>query len=79
MDETAIVKRIIKAYLYFKGEASTSMICNHIEKTGYGLRKTYSTRYLSANIRKWSSNGKSGSWFRVTFEQRGRERWWRLE
>lgn len=74
-----IVKRIIKTYLHFKGEASTKMICNHIQSTGYGLRNTYTPRNLTRKMKLWRHNGKSGSWFNVVFTEKNRETWWRLE
>lgn len=78
MDEEAIVKRIIKDYLYFKGEASTRMIINHIEKVGFGLRKGLTVAGLSKKMRIWSQQGKSNSWFQVTYTKKHKERWWRL-
>jgi len=78
VDEEAILKRIIKCYLHFKGEATTKMIVLHIEEMGYGLRKQLSTEYVTRQIRTWSRNNK-GSWFNVRGEQRDRTTWWRLE
>jgi len=77
-DEDAIVKRIIKAYLTFKGEASTKMIVEHINTVGYGLRKPVSGNSLPQKMRLWSQNGKSNTWFRVEYEVRNRQKWWRL-
>ena len=74
------VKRIIKTYLHFKGEASTSMIANHLIEVDYGLRKYYSPRSLTTKMRFWSNNSKSGGWFRVIpFKKDDRKTWWRLE
>lgn len=73
------VKRIIKTYLHFKGEASTDMIVEHLINTDYGLRKTYSARSLSSKMRVWSMNSKSGGWFKViSFKKNDRKTWWRI-
>jgi len=72
------VKRIIKSYLYFKGEASTDMIAQHLTDVDYGLRKTYSTRSLSNKMRVWSRNSKSGGWFRVASKRENHKTWWRI-
>ena len=73
------VKRIIKSYLHFKGEASTDMIAQHLTDVNYGLRKNYPTRSLSNKMRVWSRNSKSGGWFRViSFKKDDRKTWWRL-
>ena len=72
------VKRIVKAYLYFKGEASTEMILNHILEVGYGIRKSYTKRGLSSKIAHWNKISKSGEWFKVEPFTRNRKRWWRL-
>lgn len=74
-----IVKRIIKSYLHFKGEATTRMICNHINETNYGLRKTYTPYNLTRFMKLWRHGGKSGSWFNVEFIEKNRETWWRLK
>jgi len=79
VDEDAIIKRIVKTYLDFQGEASTNMIIQYIEHTGFGLRKPITSSGLSKKLRIWSHTGKSGSWFRVTFETRNNQRWWRLK
>ena len=73
------VKRVIKAYLYFRGEASTEMLLNHIREVGYGIKKEYTPRALSSKMRIWSTNSKSGGWFRVVSFERDRKKWWRLE
>ena len=72
------VKRIVKASLYFKGEASTEMILNHINDAGYGIRKAYTKRGLSSKIAHWNKTSKSGAWFRVEPFTKNRKRWWRL-
>ena len=77
--EEAILKRIIKTYLYFQGEASTNMIIQHIEKTGYGLRKPLTPTGLSMKMKLWSTSGKSGSWFRVKCRIEKKQKWWKLE
>lgn len=78
-DEDAILKRIVKAYLFWKGEASSKMITRHIDEVGYGLRRPISARSLSMKMKTWTRIDKSGSWFRVTSETRNRETWWKLE
>ena len=78
MDEEAILKRIVKSYLFFKGEATSKMIVLHIESVGYGLRKPISPAQLSQKMKQWSYFGKSGSWFRVKKEVRKKQTWWRL-
>lgn len=78
-DEEAIIKRIVKAYLFWKKEASSKMITRHIDEVGYGLRKPISARSLSMKMRTWTRNDKSGSWFRVTSETRKNETWWKLQ
>ena len=75
--EDAIVKRIVKCYLFHKGEASTRMIVKHILETGYGLRVDITVPGLSQKMRKWNSN--SPSWFKVNCTQKGKEKWWSLK
>jgi hypothetical protein len=73
------VKRIIKSYLHFKGEASTDMIVRHILDVDYGLRKTYTPSSLGAKMKYWSRDSKSGGWFRVVSTRNKKKTWWRLE
>ena len=80
MDEEAILKRIVKSYLFHKGEATARMITLHIEKVGYGLRKPIAPNSLSQKMKHWSAFGKSGSWFRVKSEvKKDNKTWWSLE
>ena len=79
MNEDAIIKRIVKCYLYHKGEATSKMIANHLEYGGYGLRKPVLLKGLSRKMKIWSSSGKSGSWFRVKNEYKNGELWWSLK
>lgn len=78
MNEDAIIKRIVKCYLTHKGEASSRMIVNHIEFTGYGLKKPIHLKALTRKMKLWSQSGKSGSWFRVKSEYKNNEQWWSL-
>lgn len=79
MDEDAIVKRLVKSYLHYQGEATSQMIVNHIDKVGFGLRKPLTSKALSHKIKVWTSTGKSNSWFRVTSTVRKNKKWWKLE
>ena len=47
MNEDDILKRIIKSYLYKKGEATGQEIVAHIQEVGYGLRKQYTKESIS--------------------------------
>ena len=78
MDEEAIVKRIIKAYLHFRGEASTKMLLQHLIEVDYGIHKPYSARGLTIKMNYWSRADKSGEWFRVESFRKNRQTWWRL-
>lgn len=73
------IKRIIKAYLHFKGEATTAMILQHMITVNYGIRKQYSTSGLASKMNHWTKNSKSGSWFKLVPFEKNRQRWWRLE
>lgn len=77
--DDAVVKRIIKAYLHFHGEATARMIYEHINSVDYGLRKNYTPASLSRFMGLWSYSGKSGSWFRVKCTMKKHKKWWSLE
>ena len=80
MDEEAILKRIVKSYLFHKGEATARMIILHVERVGYGLKKPVSPNSLSQKMKYWSRFDKSGSWFRVKSKRKDDNRiWWSLE
>ena len=72
------IKRIIKSYLHFKGEATTAMIIQHIVEVNYGLRKTYSPSGLASKMTIWSRYSKSGSWLKLTSSEKNGKKWWRL-
>jgi len=72
------MKRIIKAYLHFKGEATSAMILSHIADVGYGLKKPYSASSLSSKINQWRQYGSSGKWFNVEPVNKNGKRYWRL-
>lgn len=73
------VKRIIKAYLYFHGEATSAMIIKHIDSIGYGIRKNYTSHSLTSNIKKWRRTDKSGHWFNVEPIIKNHVIWWRIK
>lgn len=77
MDEDTILKRIVKSYLFHKGEATSKMIILHIEDVGYGLKKPLTPSSLSQKIKHW--NYKSSSWFRVKSRVDNNKKWWSLE
>ena len=79
MCEDDCIKRVIKAYLYFKGEARTADILKHIDLVGYGLRKTYTVTGLTKKMKYWSRDSKSGSWFNVECFKKNNVYWWRLK
>ena len=76
------VKRIIKSFLYFNGEATTRMILDHIHDVNYGLQKEYTPKKLSSNMRRWllNMNGRN-HWFNVEpfKKETNGEQWWRLK
>lgn len=72
------VKRIVKVYLHFKGEASTGMLAKHLLDVDYGLVKSYTPRVLGQKMKQWS-NPKNGRWFRPVPIIKKDETWWRLE
>lgn len=73
------IKRVIKAYLFFNGEAPTSEILKHIDRVGYGLTKGYTTTGLTQSMKKWARPGKSASWFTVEPFKKNHIIWWRLK
>ena len=79
MCEDDCIKRVIKAYLYCKGEARTADILKHIDIVGYGLRKTYTVTGLTKKMKYWSRASKSGSWFNVECFKKNNVYWWRLK
>ena len=78
-NEDAYLKRIVKAYLFFKGEATARDILIHIEEVGYGLRKPQTSAGISAKINYWNKSGHSGSWFKVERSTKNRKTYWRLK
>jgi len=74
----AAVKRVVKAYLHFKGEATAKMILQHLIDVDYGIHKTYSVRGLTSKLKYWSRPDKSGEWFRITSSEKDGKIWWRL-
>lgn len=69
------IKRIIKSYLFFNEEATTSMIVKHIYTTGYGIRKKYTPSGLASMMSKWS---KKQDWFNITSTRKNNNTYWRL-
>ena len=79
MTDDDCIKRIIKCYLHFKGEATTQMLLSHILEIGYGLRKEYSSRALGNKMGIWSRYSKSGAWFNVEAFDKNGKKYWRLK
>ena len=73
------IKRIVKAYLYFKGEATSATLLKHISEVGYGVTKSYTATGLTAKMKIWRASGKSGSWFNVEPFKKDHITWWRLK
>ena len=78
VNEDDCIKRIVKSYLHFKGEATTAMIVQHMIAVDYGLRKTCTPRSLGMKLSVWNQHSKSGSWFKLESFERDKKRWWRL-
>ena len=55
MNEDDILKRIIKSYLYKKGEATGKEIAAHIQEVNYGLRKQYTKKAIAKKMKYWES------------------------
>ena len=72
------IKRIVKAYLYFKGEATSDELITHIENVGYGIRKKYTAKGLTNKMKYWTRTSKSGSWFKVEYSIKNNRAHWRL-
>ena len=54
----AIIKRIIKCYLTFEKEAPAKTILEHIDNTGYGLRRLKGPSYFTKQLKKWKHDDK---------------------
>ena len=78
MTNEECIKRIIKCYLHFKGEASSKELITHIENVGYGIHKKYTAKGLTYKIKYWARASKSGSWFKVECYVKNNVTYWRL-
>lgn len=66
-EEDPILKRIIKSYLYKKGEATGQEIAAHIQEVNYGLRKQYTKESISKKIKYWRAN--EPTWLRIRWNK----------